>query len=548
MDRVVLIGLSGTGKSAVGRRVAELLGYEAVDLDDSISLTFGCSISEIFARFGEALFRASERDCLIKACSSGRRVIATGGGVVVDERNWLTMRPNSLIVCLTATEDEILARLQRHVELDPAAERPMIGWADQRASLSALAAAREHLYARADREVDTTGKTIDAVAGEIVRIVQEAESHRLSIPIASIGAPYGQSDLYVDAGLLEHAGDLVRRRFPDARRTWLITDGNVGPLWASLIERKLESARLSTTTLEVPAGEASKSLDMVSSLLDQLLEARLDRRDLIVALGGGVIGDLAGFVAAIALRGVGLVQVPTSLLAMVDSSVGGKTGVNHARGKNLIGAFYQPQLVLADPTVLETLPEREWRGGWAEIVKHAMIERSATGSTDAELLSLIARASDTDLRNPSFLTDVVRRNVLIKASVVLQDERETGLRRILNYGHTLGHAMEASGYRYHHGEAVALGMRAAADIALRLGHTTASLVDRQNAMLDRLGLPARFDGQLSDVIDRLQSDKKAVHGTLTWVLPEKTAGEVRVASGVPMDAVEKAAISLGARH
>ncbi len=547
MDRVVLIGLSGTGKSTVARQLAEALSFDCVDLDDDVVTTFGCPISEIFSRFGEPVFRSAERASLIRSCSRDRCVVATGGGVVVDERNWVTMRPNSLIVHLIATEDEILARLQQQVKTDPAAGRPMIGSADQRASLSSLAATRKHLYARADCVVVTSGKTTNEVAEEIARIAREAESGELALPIGSIGAAHGRSDLYVDAGLLEHAGSVIRQRFPEARRAWLITDNNVGPLWAAHVAQNIERVGIVTETLEVPAGESSKSLDQVAQLLDQVLSARLDRRDLVVALGGGVVGDLAGFVAAIALRGVGLIQVPTSLLAMVDSSVGGKTGVNHERGKNLIGAFYQPQLVLADPTVLETLPEREWRGGWAEIAKHAMIEGSATGSTGADLMSLIEHARDEQLRDPAFMTDVVRRNVLIKTSVVLQDERETGLRRVLNYGHTLGHAMEASGYRYHHGEAVALGMRAAADIALRLGRTSSDVVDRQNLLLDRIGLPSRFEGDLRDVIERLGSDKKAVHGALTWILPSEIVGAVEIVSGVPMEVVEATAAGLGAR-
>ncbi len=296
------------------------------------------------------------------------------------------------------------------------------------------------------------------------------------------------------------------------------------------------------------AGESSKSLSRVSSLLDALLNGRVDRRDVVVALGGGVIGDLAGFVASIVLRGIGLIQIPTSLLAMVDSSVGGKTGINHSRGKNLIGTFYQPPLVVADTETLTTLPEREWRGGWAEIIKHGMIELTATGVPDTALLDQIEGATDAQLRDPHFMTHIVRRNVTIKSAVVQADERESGLRRILNYGHTLGHAMEASGYQYHHGEAIALGMRAAMDLAVQLERSNDAVRARQNALLDRIGLPRKFDGVLSDVLDRLGSDKKAVNGKLTWILPGDRAGHVDIVTQVPTELVERAAVAVGARR
>ena len=547
LERIILIGLSGTGKSSLARLLATRLRYACIDVDEMIADRFHATIPQIFAQYGESVFRTVERECLVEACDGDARVIATGGGVVTDEDNWLTMRAGSLIIHLRASPDEMLMRLRGQIVSDPDARRPLLESDDPRAALDQLWQARRHLYDRADVTIDTTGKDLDSIAREIEIAMDEARVGSLPTPMRTIGTPGGRSDLFVAPGLIGHIGRLARKRFPAARRAWVVTDSNVGPLWSPAVCESLKAADFGVSCLDVPAGESSKSLDCVSDLLDQLLDQRIDRRDIVVALGGGVIGDLAGFVASIALRGVGLVQVPTSLLAMVDSSVGGKTGINHARGKNLIGAFYQPQLVLADPQVLETLPERELRGGWGEIIKHSMIEVTATGQPETNLLTRIESASDEQLLDVTFLADIVQRNVLIKSMVVQADERESGIRRVLNYGHTLGHAMEAAGYQYHHGEAIALGMRAAADIAIRVGRSTGEVAQRQNSLLDRLGLPSRFDGDLRDVMDRLMSDKKAVHGQLTWILPTPDAGSVDIVTDVPSFEVEAAAVAIGAQ-
>jgi 3-dehydroquinate synthase len=547
MNRIILIGLSGTGKSSVAKLLAARLGFTAVDLDDEIVRLFGCEISAIFQRHGEAVFRAAERDLLARACSHSNRVIATGGGAVVDEANWVAMRPESLVIHLRAQSEELLDRLRGQLAADASTVRPLLASNDPLADLERMWQMRRSYYERADASIDTGGKTIDAVVDEAERLVQAAQTGELPLPIGTLGVPTGRSDLYVASGLLTSTGRLMRQRFPAARHAWVISDTNVAPLWSEPIRESLAAAGFATDVLTVPAGEASKSLAQTGSLLDQLLNGRIDRRDVVVALGGGVVGDLAGLVAAIVLRGVGLVQIPTSLLAMVDSSVGGKTGIDHPRGKNLIGAFYQPQLVIADPTVLTTLPDREWRAGWAEIIKHGMIESTATGVEELRLLPRIESASDADLRDVDFMAAIVADNVRIKRAVVQGDEREAGLRRVLNYGHTLGHAMEASNYRYIHGEAIALGMRAAIALAIRLGRSNDEIATRQNALLDRLGLPSKFDGELSDVMDHIWSDKKAVSGVLTWILPGDHAGFVDVVDDVPLADVEAVARAIGAR-
>lgn len=546
LERVYLIGLSGSGKTTLAPLLAERLGFEAVDIDAEVERHFGRSIPDIFAAFGEPVFRAAERDALAQASRRTRVVVATGGGAVLDPANWAAMRPRSAIVHLTAAPSVLIERLEAAVRATPMAERPLLRGDDPLARLESLWQARRHLYEQADLTIDTTGKSLDALAQEIADQITALDRAGV-IPVDSLGTPSGRSDLYAAPGLLAEVGTLARRRWPKARRAWVIADENVLPLWGAPVEGSFTQAGFDVTMRAVPAGEGSKSLQEASALLDWLLGGGIERGDVVVALGGGVVGDLAGFVAAIVLRGVGLVQLPTSLLAMVDSSVGGKTGVNHTLGKNLIGAFYQPPLVVADPHVLRTLPPRDLRNGWAEIVKHSMIECTATGTPEPVLLPwLEGRTPVGGLGEPGELAALIAHNIRLKAAVVRADEREAGLRRILNYGHTLGHAIEAAGYRYLHGEAVALGMRAAARLAHRLGLCDADLVARQDALLDRLDLPRTYDGEWEPVREHLLRDKKVVQGTLTWILPEGP-GRVVVRRDVPLEAVEAVAREIGAR-
>ncbi|CCF82937.1 3-dehydroquinate synthase [Nitrolancea hollandica] len=545
VERVILIGLSGAGKSSLAPLLAARLGLEAIDTDEQIAAIFDRPVTQIFADYGEAVFRAAERTVLQDACRRSGAVIATGGGAVLDEANWAAMRPGSVIVHLTAARDVILHRLVEQLAPDPLTERPLLAGGDPAERLERLWNERQVLYRRADLTIETTGLTLEQVADEVERAVRARDAAGL-VPADSIHTPGGRSDLYSASGLADHIGSLARHRWPEATRAWIISDSNVWPLWGDRMTEILRAADFAVESKVVPAGESSKSLREVENLLDWLIGGRVDRRDIVVALGGGVIGDLAGFVAAIVLRGIGLIQVPTSLLAMVDSSVGGKTGVNHRLGKNLIGSFYQPQLVVADPELLQTLPKRELRAGWAEIIKHGMIERSAAGADRPALLERLESLPD-DLASldPATLGEIVAHNIRLKAAVVREDEREAGLRRLLNYGHTLGHAMEAAGYRYLHGEAIALGLRAAARLGERLGYCKPDLVARQAALLDRAGLPQTFTGELSLVMDRMAWDKKAVHGTLTWVLPVEP-GLVEITRDVPVDEAAAVARELGA--
>ena len=333
-----------------------------------------------------------------------------------------------------------------------------------------------------------------------------------------------------------------------SRKAALITDTNVAAHYLEPARAALIEAGLTVEPIILPAGEASKTLTQAGELYDRMLAARLDRGSVVVALGGGVVSDIAGFVAATYMRGIPWVTVSTTLLGQVDASVGGKTGVDHPQCKNLIGAFHQPSAVLADVSTLATLPQEEFRTGLAEVVKHAVIR-------DAALFDRLEKEAASILsRDPAVLEDVVTQNVRIKAAVVMADEREGGLRRILNYGHTVGHAVESffldqparpAAPPMSHGRAVAIGMVAEARIAERRGLFTPEAAQRQRQLLERFGLPVRPGAGLS--MDRclvlMQHDKKAEGGRLRFVLPE-AIGVVRDVNDVTQQEVCEALLSL----
>jgi 3-dehydroquinate synthase len=348
----------------------------------------------------------------------------------------------------------------------------------------------------------------------------------------TIELPHHRYDVVIEPGLLEAAGERVRAVAPHERCA-LLTDDTVRALYGDPVAASLEAAGYRVTRGSVPAGEAGKNLASIERLYGVLLADRLERRSPVIALGGGVVGDMAGFVAATYLRGVPFVNCPTTLLAMVDSSVGGKTGFNVPQGKNLIGAFHQPALVLIDPRVLSTLPERELRCGLAECIKHAVIR-------DPDLFEWIAaEAAAIRALDPGALVELIRRNVEIKARVVMEDERESGVRAHLNFGHTFAHAIEATaGYgEVLHGEAVALGMIAATRTSVSMGLCDASLLDRLVAVIEAFGLATRCPLASDSALDvAMRHDKKVIGGSVRLVLPDRL-GHVVVRDDVPPQCV-----------
>ena len=344
-------------------------------------------------------------------------------------------------------------------------------------------------------------------------------------------------DVVVGDGILSQLPDLLEESGGFRKRAALVTDSNVGPLYADAVAGPLRDAGYEIVEIVVPAGEASKSMEMVTDVCRRMLRAGLDRKSFLIALGGGVVGDLAGFAAAIFQRGIPFVQIPTTVVAQVDSSVGGKTGVNTPEGKNLLGSFHQPRLVVADVATLQSLPDREYNEGFAEVIKHAAIRDSG----------LLSHVEDLGTRREK-LVPLIARNVAIKAAVVEEDERETtGVRALLNFGHTLGHGIEsAGGYgNFLHGEAISLGLVAAARLSVCYGGLSQRESDRIIAALRAFHLPTHLETGLSrhDILEAMSRDKKFEEGQVRFVLLRRI-GDAFVSSEVPMTAIEDALLTL----
>ncbi|MDH5562162.1 MAG: 3-dehydroquinate synthase [Nitrospirota bacterium] len=343
-------------------------------------------------------------------------------------------------------------------------------------------------------------------------------SHR--VPVSLGDRSY---DILIQPGILRQIGQVLQG-MGCSGRVAIVTNPIVEKLYGRLVRRALTQAGFSPFVIIVPDGERAKTLPWLAKILDALVAHRVERQEMILALGGGVTGDVAGFAASVYLRGIPFVQVPTTLVAQVDSSVGGKTGVNHPHGKNLIGAFYQPQIVIIDPQVLHTLANRQWIAGLAEVIKYGMIaDKQFFQYLEQHVEGLRARAEDV-------IPHVIQRCCQIKAEVVAGDERESGRRRILNYGHTVGHALESWGHykKWIHGEAVGLGMIQEASMAQYLGLCSKHVIESQDDLIKRVGLPSTMPQlKFTDLWQAMQHDKKVVKGHIHCVMPQQI-GDVRV--------------------
>ena len=336
--------------------------------------------------------------------------------------------------------------------------------------------------------------------------------------VRSMDIDFGERSysIHVGNGIINSTGHLIRERLPEARTSAVVTSDGIPEAHLEALRGSLESAGLNIGIVKVPDGEDAKTWRVAGGLVGEFLDIGLDRKSVVIAFGGGAVGDLAGFAAAIYMRGVSLIQVPTTLLAQVDSSYGGKTAVNHPKGKNLIGAFYQPSLVVSDQGILGTLPRRELLSGLGEVVKHGVI-------ADPELFRLTEMEGETLMgADPDALSEAVIRSIAIKGRLVQEDERdEMGARAILNYGHTVGHALETmSDHELRHGEAVALGMEVAARISLSLGLMRNQDVERQTRTLESIGFDlSPPEADLKTMMEVTHRDKKAVGDTINFVLP-----------------------------
>jgi shikimate kinase / 3-dehydroquinate synthase len=539
MQRIFLTGLSGSGKSTVGSRVAELLRWDFIDTDTGLSERCGMPVGQVLVAYGEERFRQMESEALTLATDYERVIIATGGGVVISEANRTFMREHGLTVYLETSVVTAWQRLQEQIQqAGKTALRPLVGGTDGQQQLENLFSVRKQWYEQAAVCINTDEDSPDIVAGRVIAFALAngyLSSTSLSQETVTLQLGKITSRAVIDWGGLCRFPQLLQS-LTFSERVFIITDSDVSRLYNEPLEHLLTRAGFSPQIFTVPAGEASKSILYWQRILDWLVEQKAGQREPIVALGGGVIGDLAGFVAATYHRGVPLVQVPTSLLAQVDSAIGGKTGINHLLGKNLIGAFYQPELIIVDPAFLLTLPERVYCEGWAEIVKYGMI-------LDADLFEMLeVNTTLLHVRDAALLTRIITRCIQLKMDVVQCDERDGGLRNILNYGHTFGHALEAlTDYgAWLHGEAVSIGMEVAGRIAVARGLLTNEHALRQHELLQALNLPVRCPGiDIDSVLEKMQRDKKVRAGRTRWVLPTRI-GHAEVYDDIPLALIREA--------
>jgi 3-dehydroquinate synthase len=538
---ISLIGFSATGKSSVANRLAELLKWRTIDIDNEIVKRTGNNIEAIFQQEGENAFRRMEHEVLAQVLGNPCTVIATGGGIVIDPRNRELLRNNCLIVGLEATVDTIYRRLQEgKYKTEADSVRPLLNGNNLRESIIQLKSARQFLYVEiADETVHTDSLTIDEVSAYIASLWNKYNGYSESTiqgiwkdaacTVNTSGYIY---PVFVGSGLIDEIGYKLSEAGLKGKAV-IISDSNVYPLYGERCRKAIENKGFKSVYHMVPAGEKSKSHDVAVGIYDFLVTERIERNDVIIALGGGMAGDLAGFIAATYLRGVPWVQVPTTLIGMVDASIGGKVAINHPKGKNLIGSFYQPKMVLADINTLSTLPERELNSGWAEVVKHGMI-------LDKDYF-LLLESSCNELRklDRDIISNVIARSAGIKAEIVSEDEKEKGKRIILNYGHTVAHGLETvTDYNvFLHGEAVSIGMMAAAIISNRLGMIEPDIIRRQRDVLQNFGLPVQCAGiSIDDVIKRMQLDKKVKNESIRWVLL-KDIGETEIIERVDTEIV-----------
>jgi len=526
MGNVSLIGFMGTGKSEVGRLLADRLGMEFVDLDARIEQRAGRTIPDIFERLGEPHFRRLERAEIARICRKWGCIVATGGGAPRERENLARLKSAGIVICLSAQPEVIWQRVQASAERG---ERPMLAAADPRARITELLAERRACYAKADRALDTSGLTVEQAAAAVAGMVT-------AVPVELGERGYR---IRIERGALDGIGAAAARAAV-GKRVAVVGNPVVLRLYGGRVRSSLAAQGMEGIEISVPPGESQKTLRRVGRLLEQMQAAGLDRTSAVVALGGGVIGDLAGFAAATYMRGIPYVQAPTTLLAQVDSSIGGKVGVDLPQGKNLAGAFHQPAAVIADLDTLQSLPAREFRQGLAEVVKHAII-------ADARFFEYLeTRRRPLLRRDPAVLLHAVRRSCEIKADLVSRDEREGGERAMLNYGHTFAHALETwGGYRkYRHGDAVAIGTVAAAKLSESRGWLRGDELIRIRELLAAMRLPISApEAPPQELLNIMAADKKARGGRLRFVLP-RVIGAADIVDDVQPEEIAQALAAL----
>ena len=528
---IILVGMMGAGKTTVGKMLARQLGKTFIDCDEEIQKRTGVKISHIFDVEGEEGFRVRESAVIHELIKLDNIILATGGGAVLKPDNRDILKKNGVVIYLKSGVHDLWQRT-RHDH-----NRPLLQTANPRAKLQEIFEQRDSLYTAVADHIVHTGK--QSVQTLIARLIKKLNTPVTDIPsihnmqTLDLGLDERSYQIHIGQELMNQA-ELLLKHIPH-KRAVVVSNTTVAPLYLEKLSNTLASNGIQIQSIILPDGEQYKNSASLNHIFDELLGNRSERTTPLIALGGGVIGDLTGFAAATYLRGVPFIQIPTTLLAQVDSSVGGKTGINHPLGKNMIGAFYQPRVVIADVATLNTLSNKELRAGIAEVIKYGLIR-------DLPFLEWLELNMEKLLqRDPEALQYAIVRSCRNKAEVVGNDERESGERALLNLGHTFGHAIEnAMGYGvWLHGEAVAAGTMMATDLSGRLGWLTEQDVERTKALFLAAGLPVKGPHLGNEKYIQLMGlDKKVADGKIRFVLL-KQLGQAVISDQVPAELLKQ---------
>ena len=539
MNKILyIIGFSGTGKSVASKLAAEALGWKLFDMDQIIEEEIGKPISQIFEQNGEEWFRDKESELLLKLSKENNCIISTGGGLPVKGSNFDIMNNSGYVLTLDASIDIIVKRLKNKSsegENEKSLRPKLI-----QSSLSEITqfkSERSDIYAKSDFTINTNKLSVEEVANNIVYQAEKYVDQLNSLHFeqfdsfcTNVLSKNNQYGVFVGLDIYKYLPE-VMNKIINKQKVYLLSDDGSKP-YMRKIQQVFELAGKSTTTFVIPQGETSKSLSISSKIYEWLSYEHADRGDVLIGVGGGVVGDITGFVASTYMRGIKFVLVPTTLLSMSDSSIGGKTAVDVNKIKNLVGSFYNPSLVYSDLISLKTLPERQINSGWAELIKHGFIK-------DRDLLDQMIQIQDYKKINDN-VSSIIKKSIQIKGEIVTVDENEKyGSRIMLNYGHTLGHAIESSTNleQYTHGEAVSIGMSFAAKLSNHLNMLSDDDLKLHNDILKKFDLPVSPDNiDWEKCFELIKNDKKVKNGKINWILLE-SLGKAVVRDNIEKDTI-----------
>ena len=531
---IILVGMMGAGKTTIGKALASSLDKEFVDSDHEIQERTGVKIPVIFEIEGEAGFRKRESEALLELSQKRNIILATGGGAILNPENRQLLKRSGIVIYLRASVNDLYRRT-RHDK-----NRPLLQTQNLYARLNELYVQRDALYRETAHVIIDSGKQgvrflVQKLINKLISIdfntIMQGDQNNIMQTITVDFTPLAEKRSYpihIGHGILQHV-DLIVSCLPQ-KRVAIVSNSTVAPLYLEKLQTALEKQGVRTMPIILPDGETHKNWETLNIIFDALLKNHCERNTTILALGGGVVGDLTGFAAATYLRGVPFIQIPTTLLAQVDSSVGGKTGINHPLGKNMIGAFYQPLMVLADSATLNTLPDRELRAGLAEVIKYGLIRDPAFFDwLEQNMHRLLAR-------DPVTLNEAIQRSCENKAEIVAADEKEKGIRALLNLGHTFGHAIEnGMGYGvWLHGEAVAAGTVMAAELSRRMKLIGEADVQRIRKIFIQAGLPVVAPEMPAEkYLELMLLDKKVESGKTRFIVLNRIGEAVMRADITP---------------